>query len=129
MVRGAAVCLVWDGGTFALLYCMRICAGGPDFSNVCSRRLCTSTGACITSNRISRRPPQIGRPRSCHKLMAYIELGAADENIVAVLQELYEERFAANTELALRHRAGINNVTRSVFIRLYTPSSKRARLV
>ncbi|MCC8954645.1 nodulation protein NodU [Bradyrhizobium sp. Pear77] len=43
------------------------------------------------------------------KLMAYIALGSVDESIVAVFQELYEKRFAADTEQARRYRADINN--------------------
>lgn len=34
------------------------------------------------------------------KLMAYIALGSVDENIVTVFQELYEEHFGTNAELA-----------------------------
>lgn len=39
------------------------------------------------------------------KLMAYIALGFVDENIVALFQELYNERFAGDTEEARRYRA------------------------
>ncbi|MGY4319614.1 putative NodU family carbamoyl transferase [Bradyrhizobium sp. JR3.5] len=41
--------------------------------------------------------------------MAYIALGSVDESIVAVFQELYKKRFAADTEQARRYRADINN--------------------
>ncbi|RUU14292.1 nodulation protein NodU [Mesorhizobium sp. USDA-HM6] len=43
------------------------------------------------------------------KLMAYIALGSVDEDIVSVFQELYQERFAADTELARRYRADSSN--------------------
>ncbi|MFB9263061.1 nodulation protein NodU [Bradyrhizobium erythrophlei] len=48
------------------------------------------------------------------KLMAYIALGSVDEGIVAVFQELYETRFAADTERARRYRADINNAGSSL---------------
>ncbi|MTV11720.1 MULTISPECIES: nodulation protein NodU [Bradyrhizobium] len=48
------------------------------------------------------------------KLMAYIALGSVDETIVAVFQELYEKRFAADTEQARRYRADINNAEASL---------------
>lgn len=48
------------------------------------------------------------------KLMAYIALGSVDESIVAVFQELYEKRFAADTEQARRYRADINNAESSL---------------
>ncbi|MDK1376364.1 MULTISPECIES: nodulation protein NodU [unclassified Sinorhizobium] len=48
------------------------------------------------------------------KLMAYIALGSVDEDIVAVFQELYDERFAADTDLASRYRANINNAESSL---------------
>ncbi|MEM5345627.1 nodulation protein NodU [Paraburkholderia azotifigens] len=38
------------------------------------------------------------------KLMAYIALGLVDEDIVAVFRQLYQERFAGNTELARAYR-------------------------
>lgn len=39
------------------------------------------------------------------KLMAYIALGSADEDIITVFRELYEERFAADAEHARRYHA------------------------
>ncbi|WP_316397001.1 nodulation protein NodU [Bradyrhizobium sp. 33ap4] len=48
------------------------------------------------------------------KLMAYIALGSVDESIVTVFQELYEKRFAADTEQARRYRADINNAEASL---------------
>jgi len=48
------------------------------------------------------------------KLMAYIALGAVDETIVAVFQELYEKRFASDTDEARRYRADINNAESSL---------------
>lgn len=48
------------------------------------------------------------------KLMAYIALGSVDESIVAVFEELYEKRFAADTEQARRYRADINNAESSL---------------
>lgn len=58
------------------------------------------------------------------KLMAYIALGSVDESIVAVFQELYEKRFAADTEQARRYRADINNAESS--LQLCTTSSRQA---
>ncbi|KRR06491.1 nodulation protein NodU [Bradyrhizobium jicamae] len=48
------------------------------------------------------------------KLMAYIALGTADDGIVAVFRELYEDRFASDTERARRYRADINNAESSL---------------
>ncbi|UGY17037.1 nodulation protein NodU [Bradyrhizobium septentrionale] len=48
------------------------------------------------------------------KLMAYVALGSADESIVAVFQELYDRRFAADTQQARRYRADINNAEASL---------------
>ncbi|MGY4407977.1 nodulation protein NodU [Bradyrhizobium sp. USDA 3315] len=48
------------------------------------------------------------------KLMAYIALGSVDEAIVSVFQELYEKRFAGDTEQARRYRADINNAEASL---------------
>ncbi|MGY2843460.1 carbamoyltransferase [Bradyrhizobium sp. USDA 4509] len=39
------------------------------------------------------------------KLMAYIALGSSDEDIITMFHELYEERFAANTEYARSYHA------------------------
>ncbi|ODR91751.1 nodulation protein NodU [Sinorhizobium alkalisoli] len=43
------------------------------------------------------------------KLMAYIALGAAQENILNVFRELYEEHFAGETLLAVGYRENIHN--------------------
>ncbi|MGY3361835.1 carbamoyltransferase [Bradyrhizobium sp. GM0.4] len=103
-----AFCLVWDGGMFSRLYyverrtarfleCLFPIVGfvyglaGHHF------------GPYKQANHNSWDRSIAG------KLMAYIALGTVDEDIVAVFQELCEERFAAETELARRYRADINN--------------------
>ncbi|MBQ0819361.1 MULTISPECIES: nodulation protein NodU [Microvirga] len=43
------------------------------------------------------------------KLMAYIALGAARENIVSVFRELYDEHFAGETSLAVSYRENTHN--------------------
>lgn len=48
------------------------------------------------------------------KVMAYIALGSVDEDIVAVFQELYEKRFAADAKLARHHRGDINSMEASL---------------
>lgn len=46
------------------------------------------------------------------KLMAYIALGAVDEHIVAVFRELYEERFAGDTDLSRRYRGAVPDINK-----------------
>ncbi len=41
------------------------------------------------------------------KLMAYIGLGSVDEGIVSIFQDLYQEHFAGDSELALSYRGNI----------------------
>ncbi|MGY3622153.1 putative NodU family carbamoyl transferase [Bradyrhizobium sp. USDA 10063] len=99
-----AFCLVWDGSTFPRLYYVE--RRGARFLEC----LFPMTGHAYASaghhfgpyKRADRTEWDLG---VAGKLMAYIALGSVDEDIVAVFQELYEERFAADTEVARRYSA------------------------
>ncbi|MCP3392136.1 nodulation protein NodU [Bradyrhizobium sp. CCGB12] len=108
-----ALCLVWDGSIFPRLYYVErqsvrfieclfpmvghaYAAAGHHF------------GPYRQANRTSWDLGVAG------KLMAYIALGSVDEDIVAVFQEVYERRFAADTEQARRYRADIYNADSSL---------------
>lgn len=101
-----AFCLVWDGGMFPRLYYVE--HQGARFleclfpmSVYAYRAAGYHFGPYKRANR-----EDLG---IAGKLMAYIALGSVDEDIVAVFRELYEERFAADTEVACRYRADIFN--------------------
>lgn len=110
-----AFCLVWDGGTFPRLY--HVARRGAQFIEC----LFPVIGHVYAAAGLHFGPYKqtvranwdLGDPGKLDpggagklnlgvagKLMAYIALGSANENIVAVFQDLYQERFAADTKLA-----------------------------
>ncbi|MDH2357703.1 carbamoyltransferase N-terminal domain-containing protein [Bradyrhizobium sp. SSUT112] len=103
-----AFCLVWDGGMFPRLYYVE--RRSVRFLECLFPMVVTAYGLAgyyfgpyKQANRKSWDRGLAG------KLMAYIALGSVDEDIVEVFRELYEERLAADTELARRYRADIND--------------------
>ncbi|MCA6115163.1 nodulation protein NodU [Bradyrhizobium sp. WSM 1738] len=103
-----AFCLVWDGCIFPRLYYVE-----PRGTHFIERLFPIIGHAYAVAGhhfgpyrQASRTSWDLG---VAGKLMAYIALGSVDEDIVAVFQELYEERFAGDTEYARRHRAEVNS--------------------
>ncbi|WP_128932146.1 nodulation protein NodU [Bradyrhizobium zhanjiangense] len=108
-----AFCLVWDGCIFPRLYYVeprgaRLIASLFPMIGHAYAAAGLHFGPYRQPNRSSWDLGIAG------KLMAYIALGSVDESIVAVFQELYEKRFAADTEQARRYRAEINNAEASL---------------
>ncbi|MCA1510289.1 nodulation protein NodU [Bradyrhizobium sp. NBAIM01] len=108
-----AFCLVWDGCIFPRLYYVeprgaRLIASLFPIIGHAYAAAGLHFGPYKQPNRSSWDLGIAG------KLMAYVALGAVDESIVAVFQELYEKRFAADTEQARRYRADINNAESSL---------------
>ncbi|MCA1401644.1 nodulation protein NodU [Bradyrhizobium sp. BRP56] len=108
-----AFCLVWDGCIFPRLYYVeprgaRLIASLFPMIGHCYAAAGLHFGPYRQPNRTNWDLGIAG------KLMAYIALGSVDETIVAVFQELYEKRFAADTEQARRYRADINNAEASL---------------
>ncbi|WFU51798.1 nodulation protein NodU [Sinorhizobium terangae] len=108
-----AFCLVWDGCIFPRLY--HVDGQGARFLEclfpVIGQAYAAAGHYFGPYKKASRGGWDLG---IAGKLMAYIALGSVHEDIVAVFQELYEERFAADTELASRYRANINNAETSL---------------
>lgn len=100
-----AFCLMWDGGTFPRVYYVE--RRNARFLNYLFPMMGNAYALAghhfgpytQTTNRTS------GNLGVAGKLMAYIALGSIDEDIVTMFRELYEERFAADTEVARRHSA------------------------
>ncbi|MBH5372223.1 nodulation protein NodU [Bradyrhizobium glycinis] len=108
-----AFCLVWDGSIFPRLYYVeprgaRLIASLFPIIGHAYAAAGLHFGPYKQPNRASWDLGIAG------KLMAYVALGAVDESIVAVFQELYEKRFAADTEQARRYRADIHNAESSL---------------
>ncbi|VIO79159.1 nodulation protein NodU [Bradyrhizobium ivorense] len=108
-----ALCLVWDGCIFPRLYYVeprgaRLIASLFPMIGHAYAAAGLHFGPYRQPNRTNWDLGIAG------KLMAYIALGSVDEAIVAVFQELYEKRFAADTEQARRYRADINNAEASL---------------
>ncbi|UWU67815.1 nodulation protein NodU [Bradyrhizobium sp. NC92] len=108
-----AFCLVWDGSIFPRLYYVE--RHGARFVEC----LFPMVGHAYAAAGHHFGPYRQAKRTSwdlgvAGKLMAYIALGSVDENIVAVFQELYERRFAADTEEARRYRAEICNAESSL---------------
>ncbi|MDA9476839.1 nodulation protein NodU [Bradyrhizobium sp. CCBAU 65884] len=111
--RKPAFCLVWDGCIFPRLYYVeprgaRLIASLFPIIGHAYAAAGLHFGPYRQPNRSNWDLGIAG------KLMAYVALGAVDESIVAVFQELYEKRFAADTEQARRYRADINNAESSL---------------
>ncbi|KRR09896.1 nodulation protein NodU [Bradyrhizobium valentinum] len=102
----SAFCLVWDGIIFPRLYYVDRC--GARFID-CLFPLIGQVYAAAGdhfgpyTNRSSWHDLGVAG-----KLMAYIALGCADEDIITVFRELYQERFAADAEHARRYHAESN---------------------
>lgn len=101
-----AFCLVWDGCIFPRLY--YVDGRGARFLEclfpVIGQAYAAAGHYFGPYKQASRGGWNLG---VAGKLMAYIALGSVDEDIVAVFQELHEEHFAGDTELAHHYRANI----------------------
>ncbi|MCK1516456.1 nodulation protein NodU [Bradyrhizobium sp. 190] len=108
-----AFCLVWDGSILPRLYYVE--PSGARFLEclfpIIGHAYAVAGHHFGPYKRASRTSWDLG---VAGKLMAYIALGSVDEDIVAVFRELYEERFAADTEHARRYRAEINSAESSL---------------
>nr|CAH04371.1 NodU carbamoyl transferase [Ensifer sp. BR816] len=108
-----AFCLVWDGCIFPRLYFVD--GQGARFLECLFPMIGQAYAAAGhyfgPYKKASRGGWDLG---VAGKLMAYIALGSVDEDIVTLFQELYEERFAADTELASHYRANINDAESSL---------------
>ncbi|RTE88141.1 MULTISPECIES: nodulation protein NodU [Bradyrhizobium] len=108
-----AFCLVWDGCIFPRLYYVE--PRGARFIASLFPMIGHAYAAAGLHFGPYRQPNRSSWDLGiAGKLMAYIALGSVDESIVAVFQELYEKRFAADTEQARRYRADINNAESSL---------------
>ncbi|NOJ44676.1 carbamoyltransferase N-terminal domain-containing protein, partial [Bradyrhizobium australiense] len=99
----SAFCLVWDGIIFPRLYYVDRC--GARFIECLFPLIGQSYAAAGDhfgpyTNRSSLYDLGVAG-----KLMAYIALGSADEDIITVFRELYEERLAVDAERARRYHA------------------------
>lgn len=103
-----AFCLVWDGGTLPRLYYVE--RRGARFLeclfSIRGHAYSVAGDHFGPYSRTHRTSSDLG---VAGKLMSYIALGSADDDVVRVFRELYEERFAGDTELAQRYRASIHN--------------------
>ncbi|UPK05858.1 nodulation protein NodU [Bradyrhizobium sp. 170] len=108
-----AFCLVWDGSILPRLYYVE--PGGARFLEclfpIIGHAYAVAGHHFGPYKRASRTSWDLG---VAGKLMAYIALGSVDEDTVALFKELYEERFAADTEHARRYRAEINSAESSL---------------
>ncbi|WP_420969670.1 nodulation protein NodU [Bradyrhizobium sp. B120] len=103
-----AFCLVWDGSIFPRLYYVE--PRGARLIACLFPMIGHAYAAAGLHFGPYRKPDRANWDLGiAGKLMAYIALGSVDESIVAVFQELYERRFAADTEQARRYRADISN--------------------
>ncbi|WP_024510039.1 nodulation protein NodU [Bradyrhizobium sp. ARR65] len=102
-----AFCLVWDGCIFPRLY--HVDRRGARFVDclfpVIGHVYAVAGHHFGPYKRDTRTSWDLG---VAGKLMAYIALGYANEDIIKVFGELYLERFAGETEQARRYRAEIN---------------------
>ncbi|CDX57631.1 Carbamoyltransferase (Nodulation protein U) [Mesorhizobium plurifarium] len=107
-----AFCLVWDGCIFPRLYYVE--RRGARFLECLFPvigHLYAAAGHHFGPYKRAGRDWDLG---IAGKLMAYIALGSVHEDIVAVFQELYQKRFAGDTELASRYSADINGAELSL---------------
>ncbi|WP_271610801.1 nodulation protein NodU [Bradyrhizobium sp. CCBAU 21360] len=103
-----ALCLVWDGVIFPRLYYVDR-AGARFLECLFPVIVCVYAAAGYHFGPYKQANPTSFDLGLAGKLMAYIALGTVHEDIVLVFRELYEERFAADTELARRYRANVND--------------------
>ncbi|MCC8977946.1 nodulation protein NodU [Bradyrhizobium acaciae] len=106
--RKPAFCLVWDGSIFPRLYYVE--PRGARLMGSLFPMIGQAYAAAGLHFGPYRQPSRTSWDLGiAGKLMAYIALGSVDEGVIAVFQELYEKRFAADTEQARRYRADIHN--------------------
>lgn len=111
--REPAFCLVWDGCIFPRLYYVE--PGGGRFLECLFPMIGHAYAVAGHHFGPYRQPNRTNWDLGvAGKLMAYIGLGAPDEDVVTVFREVYEKRFAADTEPARRYRANINNAEASL---------------
>ncbi|MGV7219517.1 nodulation protein NodU [Bradyrhizobium sp. UFLA05-112] len=104
----AAFCLVWDGGMFPRLYYVERRAAR--FLECLFPILGHAYAAAGHHFGPYKQPSRTNWDRGVSgKVMSYIALGSVDEDIMALFQELYEERLAGDTQLARRYRADTHN--------------------
>ncbi|WP_375779256.1 nodulation protein NodU [Bradyrhizobium sp. ma5] len=113
MAGKPAFCLVWDGCIFPRLYYVE-----PRGARLIGS-LFPMIGHAYAAAGLHFGPYRQPNRSSwdlgiAGKLMAYVALGSVDESIMAVFLQLYEKRFAADTEQARRYRADINNAELSL---------------
>lgn len=103
-----AFCLVWDGCIFPRLYYVE--GKGARFLECLFPMIGQAYAAAGHYFGPYKQATRAGWDLGvAGKMMAYIALGSVDEDIVAVFQELHEEHFAGDTELAHHYRANIVN--------------------
>lgn len=107
-----AFCLVWDGAMFPRLYYVE--RHGARFLEYLFPMIGHAYPAAghhfgPYKNHTHRRDRSLSG-----KLMAYIALGSVDEDIVAVFQDLYGERFAADTKFGRGYRADVDGIDSAV---------------
>ncbi|GLR46187.1 nodulation protein U [Mesorhizobium amorphae] len=103
-----AFCLVWDGCIFPRLY--HVEQGGVRFLECLFPVIGQAYAAAGQHFGPYRRAGRDGWDLGvAGKMMAYIALGSVQEHIVAVFDELYQEQFAGETELARHYRANLGD--------------------
>ncbi|WIW50667.1 nodulation protein NodU (plasmid) [Bradyrhizobium sp. 62B] len=106
--RAPALCLVWDGCIFPRLY--HVAPAGARFLDTLFPFI--GHAYAIAGHHFGpyRQASRAGWDLGvAGKLMAYIGLGALDEGILAVFQEMYEACLAGPSERARAYRASIND--------------------
>ncbi|MGY4430763.1 carbamoyltransferase [Bradyrhizobium sp. F1.13.1] len=99
----SAFCLVWDGIIFPRLYYVDRC--GARFIETLFPLIGQAYAAVGDHFGPYTKRSNWHDLGIAGKLMAYIALGSADEGIITVLRELYEERIAADAEHVRRYHA------------------------
>ncbi|UVO30572.1 nodulation protein NodU [Bradyrhizobium arachidis] len=103
-----AFCLVWDGCIFPRLY--HVGPGGGRFLECLFPMIGHAYAVAGHHFGPYRQPNRTNWDLGvAGKLMAYIGLGAPDEDIITVFSSLYEKHFAADTESARHYRENISN--------------------
>lgn len=106
--RAPALCLVWDGCIFPRLY--HVDPTGARFLDTLFPFIGHAYAIAGQHFGPYRQASRAGWDLGvAGKLMAYIGLGALDEGILAVFQEMYEACLAGPSERARAYRASIND--------------------
>ncbi|MET4373211.1 carbamoyltransferase [Bradyrhizobium sp. LB12.1] len=104
----SAFCLVWDGSILPRLY--HVERRGARFLEclfpIVGHAYAVAGDHFGPYKDLDRKPWDLG---IAGKLMAYIALGSAHDEIVTVFRELYKECFASDTQRARRYRAEIES--------------------